>query len=265
MGFMFLFLLTYGRIVASKEIFLPSDGIILKRKYCLIFLLIGSLIASCAYFIHIVYAFFSGKSDAAGLYRILVTLLVNFLAIAYATMELRYLKNPAPKTWFGMLFFIVSLIIGTGVAITCEHARPAKMRLLRQDVDNAKFVTNLSNKIKTYFDTMGELPEDIEKLVCAGILPQSDLTQHNGRPYTYLLNSDTSFSITTNFAMPYEEARRISYRSYTFINTIYEKGPYTTLTYEKGSHTTHYLVKKNKKEGGGSSLIIVVQQNVHAK
>lgn len=207
------------------------------------------LIISLFYLVKIIYDFLSGSSDAAGLFRIFVTLLLNLLGIAYIILEFRQIKYPTPKMYLGVLSGIILVFNIIGLSISFKYASPTIMRTLRQDQQRVKDIKKISMEIKAYFKSNTSLPKSLEELKQVGLLQERDIFDPLKSPYVYVPKNNNTFSICTTFQRNSDEARRIR--------------PNNNQYYDKGYQCQNYRV--TKIEDGKYSLEIQASNNIRLR
>jgi hypothetical protein len=238
----FLSLSFYLGYLLRKEPALFYAG---KRQFLLKILLVTGSIVASFYIVHIVYSFFSGKSDIYGLLRILVTLFVLSCGMVYALIESRCEMFVRHKGYFVFLSFFIFLASATGVFITLHNASPTALRTLHQDLKRTEDIKTIAFGIKTYFKSYEKLPSTLEELADKGILKKQDLHDPVKEAYQYKAVAPQSFEVCTTFQGNDKLARRL----------------HRDVQFEKGFQCQRFFIEANKE--GHLKLTISPSANIH--
>jgi hypothetical protein len=238
----FLVLSFYSGRLLRKEPALFHAG---KRQFFLKVLLVAGCIVAAFYIVHIIYSFFSGKSDVYGLLRILVTLFVLLCGMVYALIEYRCEGFVRRQGYFFFLSFFILLASATGVSITLHNASPAALRVLHQDLKRTEDIKTIAFGVKTYFKSYEKLPASLEELADKGILKKQNLQDPINEPYQYKPIAHQSFEVCAAFQGNDALARRV----------------HRDVHFEKGLQCQRFFIETSKE--GHLKLTISTSPSIH--
>jgi hypothetical protein len=201
----------------------------------------------------IVYSYFSGRSEAGGLYRILVTILFSLLALFFIYNRVSEKENVLTR--FSRLIETSLLLLLSCVTfyITMTYASPKEHIHLQNDIKLHDMIKNFSLAVENFYVKNNHLPKEKTVLDSAGYLKSYAIDLDK---ITYKTKDSNTFSICGDFLTNSKDFRRINQM---------QNGSITP--FKKGHFCFNYQLKSdtNPKNGKGYTQRILVSTNVYIK
>ncbi len=217
-------------------------------------LLVCSFLFGFFYIVAVIYQYFSGKTEPAGMYRILITMGTLILSTLFVFFERKQDEQTSFKKYISLICLFSVFFTGIGTLLTYQYASPKLMQLAREDVKTLLNLSDIINDINTYYKRNGNLPANLSDLNRnkASIEQQGEYY----KKFTYRKTNITNYELCFDLNVASYDARR---------SLPYPYSPNFKGDYQKGKQCTTYKVSKNKEGISRSELInnnITVSLNI---